>query len=71
MILASPSVIGKYIEDIFTSMQIGAIVKLDKNQEVTESRQFQIGPIDQWSVHVAELIGILYAINLVYKIAYS
>ena len=48
-----------------------AVVTLDKNQETTEIQQIQVGPMDQWSVHVAELIGIFYAISLVYKLAHQ
>jgi hypothetical protein len=42
-----------------------AVVTLDKDQEVIESHQIQVGPMDQWSIHVAELIGIFHAISLV------
>lgn len=30
-----------------------------------------MGLIDRWSVYVAELIGIFYAISVVFKIAYE
>jgi ribonuclease HI len=47
-----------------------AAIGFNKNSpEVTESLQIQVGPMDRWSVHAAELIGILYAINLINKIA--
>jgi ribonuclease HI len=46
-----------------------AAVVLDDKLEITERVQIQVGPMDQWSVHAAELIGILYAINLINKIA--
>lgn len=45
-----------------------AVVALDNDQRVIESRQVQVGPIDRWSVHVAELISIFYAISIVLKI---
>ena len=48
-----------------------AIVALDDNTEVTESQQIQVGPMDRWSVHAAELIGIFYAISSVYKQAHQ
>jgi ribonuclease HI len=38
---------------------------------VVESRQLQVGPMDRWSVHVAELIGVFYAISVVCKIAHE
>jgi hypothetical protein len=43
-------------------------VALDDNSEIVESQQVQVGPMDRWSVHVAELIGIFYAISIVFKI---
>jgi ribonuclease HI len=33
------------------------------------AKQIQVGPTDRWSVHVAELIGIFYAIKIVFKTA--
>jgi ribonuclease HI len=48
-----------------------AVVALDDNLQVVESQQVQVGPMDRWSVHVAELIGIFYAISTVIKIAYQ
>jgi hypothetical protein len=45
-----------------------AIVTLNGSDEVIESQQVQVGPIDRWSVHVAELIGIFYAVNMVFKL---
>jgi ribonuclease HI len=48
-----------------------AAVALNDSLEITESQQVQVGPIDRWSVHVAELIGIFYAISLVFKIAHQ
>ncbi|KAI3096011.1 hypothetical protein CBS147333_9647 [Penicillium roqueforti] len=48
-----------------------AIAVLDNNLEVIESQQIQVGPMDRWSVHVAELIGIFYAISTVFKISYQ
>ena len=48
-----------------------AVAALDKNLEVIESQQVQVGPIDRWSVHVAELIGIFYAVSTVFKISHQ
>ena len=48
-----------------------AVVALDNNLEVIESQQVQVGPMDRWSVHVAELIGIFYAISTVFKISHQ
>jgi hypothetical protein len=46
-------------------------VALDDNLEIAESQQVQVGPMDRWSVHVAELIGIFYGISIVFKIAHE
>jgi hypothetical protein len=46
-----------------------AAAVLDDSLETTEKLQVQVGPMEQWSVHAAELIGILYAINIINKIA--
>jgi ribonuclease HI len=52
--------------------QLGAAaVTIDNNLEVVESQQVQVGPMDRWSVHVAELIGVFYAINMIFKIAHQ
>jgi ribonuclease HI len=51
--------------------QGAAIVALDDNDEVVESQQAQVGPMERWSVHVAELIGIFYAVNMVFKLAHQ
>jgi ribonuclease HI len=48
-----------------------AVVALDDNSEIAESHQVQVGLMDRWSVHVAELIGIFYAISIVFKIAHQ
>ncbi|KAJ5240343.1 reverse transcriptase [Penicillium citrinum] len=48
-----------------------AVVTLNDDDEATESQQIQVGPMDRWSVHVAELIGIFYAVNMVYKLAHQ
>ena len=48
-----------------------AIVTLDDDDEVMEAQQIQVGPMDRWSVHVAELIGIFYAISMVLKVAHQ
>jgi ribonuclease HI len=47
-----------------------AVVVLDGNLETVESQQIQVGPMDRWSVHIAELIGIFYAISIVFKVAH-
>lgn len=46
-----------------------AAAALDSSLAVTESLQIQVGPMDRWSVHAAELVGILYSINIINKIA--
>ncbi|KAJ5152552.1 hypothetical protein N7492_009832 [Penicillium capsulatum] len=46
-----------------------AAVALDDSLETTEKIQIQVGPMERWSVHAAELIGILHAINIINKIA--
>lgn len=48
-----------------------AVVALDDNLEIAESQEVQVGPMDRWSVHVAELIGIFYAISMVFKMAHQ
>ncbi|KAI3094034.1 hypothetical protein CBS147333_10045 [Penicillium roqueforti] len=48
-----------------------AVVALDANLEVVGSEQIQVGPMDRWSVHVAELIGIFYAISMVFRLAHQ
>ncbi|KAF7118717.1 hypothetical protein CNMCM5793_008337 [Aspergillus hiratsukae] len=46
-----------------------AIVALNNDLQVVESKQVQVGPMDRWSIHTAELIGIFYAISMVLKVA--
>ncbi|KAJ5240521.1 uncharacterized protein N7469_002112 [Penicillium citrinum] len=41
-----------------------AAIALNNNGDVVESQQVQVGPMERWSVHVAELIGIFHAINI-------
>jgi hypothetical protein len=48
-----------------------AVVALNSNLEIVESQQIQVGPMDRWLVHVAELIGIFYAISMVIKVAHQ
>ena len=48
-----------------------AIVALNDNEDVVESQQVQVGSMERWSVHVAELIGIFYAISMVFKLAHQ
>ncbi|OQD94624.1 hypothetical protein PENVUL_c136G10079 [Penicillium vulpinum] len=45
-----------------------AIVALNDQEEVVESQQVRVGPMERWSVHVAELI--FYAVDMVFKLAY-
>jgi hypothetical protein len=44
-----------------------AVVALGKDQEIIESQQVQMRPMDYWLVHVVELIGIFYTISTVSK----
>ena len=46
-----------------------AATTLNDSTETSESLQIQVGPMDRWSVHAAELVGILYAINIINKAA--
>jgi ribonuclease HI len=48
-----------------------ANVALNDNDEVTESQQVQVGSMERWSVHVAELIGIFCATSMVFKLAHQ
>ncbi|KAJ5138858.1 uncharacterized protein N7515_003706 [Penicillium bovifimosum] len=48
-----------------------AIVALNDNDEVTESQQVQVGSMERWSVHVAELMGIFYAVSMAFKLAHQ
>jgi ribonuclease HI len=45
-----------------------SVVALDDDQRGIESQQIQVEPMDRWSVHVAELIGIFHAISTVLEI---
>lgn len=47
------------------------MVALNENDEVIESQQVQVGPMERWSVHIAELISIFYAVNIVFKVAHK
>ena len=47
-----------------------AIVALNDDDEIWESQQIQVGPMDRWSVHVAELTGIFCAVNMVFKLTH-
>lgn len=52
--------------------QLGAAaVALDQNQETIDSRQICIGSMEYWTVHIAGLIAIFFAISLVYKIKHQ
>jgi ribonuclease HI len=42
-----------------------AAVILDHSGNIAESRQVSVGPRKHWSIHMAELIGIYYAIDLI------
>jgi ribonuclease HI len=47
-----------------------AAIGFNKNSpEAIESLQIQVGLMDRWAVHAAELLGVLYAIILINKIA--
>ena len=46
-----------------------AATTLNDRLEAAESLQVQVGPMDRWSVHAAELLGILYAINIINKVS--
>jgi hypothetical protein len=48
-----------------------AVAGLHDNLEVVEPQQIHVEPIDRWSVHIGELIGIFYAISLVYKLGHQ
>ena len=48
-----------------------AVAALGDNLEVIEPQQIHVGPMDRWSVHVGELIGIFYAISLVYRLEHQ
>jgi hypothetical protein len=48
-----------------------AVVALDENQEAMDSVSIQVRPMDRWSVHVAELVGIFCAINMVFRLAHQ
>ena len=39
--------------------------------QVVKSKQIQVEPINRWLVHVAELIGIFYAISIVFVLAHQ
>ncbi|EED11822.1 conserved hypothetical protein [Talaromyces stipitatus ATCC 10500] len=45
-----------------------AAVVLDRNQNIVASRKTAIGSMAHWSIHIAELIGVYYAISLALKI---
>ncbi|THC94138.1 hypothetical protein EYZ11_006387 [Aspergillus tanneri] len=46
-------------------------IEIEPDREIAMERAeaVQVGPMGRWSVHAAELIGILYAINIINKIA--
>lgn len=46
-----------------------AAAAIDEMQQTTDKVQIQVGSMDRWSVHAAELIGILYAINIINLVA--
>ncbi|KAJ5593504.1 hypothetical protein N7537_010408 [Penicillium hordei] len=46
-----------------------AAAVLSDSLETIDSIQVQVGPMGRWSVHAAELIGIIYAINIINKVA--
>ncbi|KAI2886037.1 hypothetical protein CBS63078_11068 [Aspergillus niger] len=50
--------------------QLGAAaVALDRNRQITGSRQINIDLMEHWSVYAAELMAIYYAIGLVFQLA--
>ncbi|KAI3033203.1 hypothetical protein CBS76997_11321 [Aspergillus niger] len=50
--------------------QLGAAaVALDRNRQITGSRQISMGSMEHWSVYAAELMAIYYAIGLVFHLA--
>ncbi|KAI7974041.1 hypothetical protein EIK77_009236 [Talaromyces pinophilus] len=48
-----------------------AAVALDRSQKIVASRTTTIGPMTQWSIHIAELIGIYYAISLAFRVSHQ
>ncbi|KAJ5309348.1 uncharacterized protein N7443_001809 [Penicillium atrosanguineum] len=46
-----------------------AATTLNDSTGTADFLQIQVGPMDRWSVHAAELVGILYAINIINKAA--
>lgn len=49
--------------------QLGAAaVALDHNQNIVASRKTAVGSMTHWSIHIAELIGIYYAISLALQV---
>jgi hypothetical protein len=47
-----------------------AVVAIDDNLEIAECEQVQVCLMGSWFVHVAELIGIFYAVGIVFNIAH-
>ena len=48
-----------------------AVVAFNDDMEMVESQHIQVGPMDRWSVHVAELVGIYHAVGTVFKMAHQ
>ncbi|KAJ9482792.1 hypothetical protein VN97_g10631 [Penicillium thymicola] len=48
-----------------------AIAAPNDNDEVTESQQVHVRSMERWSVHVAVLIGIFYAVSVVFRLAHQ
>jgi hypothetical protein len=46
-----------------------AAAAIDEMQQTTDRVQIQVGSMDRWSVHAAELIGIPYAIKIINQVA--
>jgi ribonuclease HI len=46
-----------------------AAAAIDEMHQTTDSVQIQVGSMYRWSVHSAELIGILYAIDIINQVA--
>ncbi|KAJ5340349.1 hypothetical protein N7541_009473, partial [Penicillium brevicompactum] len=52
--------------------QLGAaVVAFNDNMDIVDCQQIQVGPMDSWSVHVAELVGIFHAFGTVFKLAHQ
>ncbi|KAJ9484061.1 hypothetical protein VN97_g9328 [Penicillium thymicola] len=71
----SNCVICVYVDDFLVAAaesheidQVQRALETEFQLQIIESQQVQVGPMGRWSVHVAELIGIFYAVGTVFKI---